>query len=157
MTETLISFETAQSANQKGFNKPCYAYYTLEGILKYNSISNGSSTDVDFTVNFDDLLDYFNQNYFERISVPTQSLLQKYLREKHNCLVEVRFYSPNNGSAITKNNLRYVVEINYYGKDFDIETSEDPDYLKYGFLTYEDALENGLFEGLKLIENENNR
>lgn len=82
----------------------------------------------------------------------TQSLLQRWLREVHNCHVEIIWYSPENGSYVTKENIKYYVEINYYGKDFNLPLGEEADYKEYNFDTYEKALEKGLQEALKLIK-----
>ena len=79
----------------------------------------------------------------------TQSYLQKYLREIHNCHVEVTYYSNNTTKLI---DIKYSVEVNYYGKNFELPITEDADLKKWGFLTYEDALEYGLFEAMKLIK-----
>lgn len=82
-------------------------------------------------------------------SASTKSLLQKYLREKYNCYVEVNYYSNNITKLI---DIRYSVEVNYYGKNFELPITEDADLEKWGFSTYEDALEYGLFEAMKLIK-----
>ena len=90
-------------------------------------------------------------NHIPRYNLPTQSLLQKWLRELHNCFIEVGIHSPEN-KYFTKRNLRYFVKINYYGKNFNIEMTDDEDYLKINIKTYEEALEIGLQEALKLIK-----
>ena len=74
--------------------------------------------------------------------------LQKWLREEHNCIVEVTFYSENIESI---KDIKYEVEIDYYGKDFH-NIGDSSDYYSSGYDTYEKALEVGLFEGLKLIK-----
>lgn len=79
----------------------------------------------------------------------TQSYLQKYFREKYNCHVEVTYYW---NSIRELKDIKYSVEVNYYGKNFQIPITEDADIEKWGFLTYEDALEYGLFEAMKLIK-----
>lgn len=71
------------------------------------------------------------------IEAPTQSLLQKWLREKHNIHIGVYY---NKNSCVWDVECWHVddVEPFYYGN---IE-----------FNTYEEALENGLQEALKLIK-----
>jgi len=106
---------------------------------------------------FDDYRFYYNgeltTNYRENNPVAcTQFYLQKYLREVHNCFIEIRWHSPLDGSPITKENIRWVVEVDYYGKNFDREYDNESDILQGDFLTYEDALEYGLFESIKLIK-----
>ena len=55
MTDTLVSFAAAILAKEKGFNEPCSHRYNVGATSELN-----------------DLL------------APTQSLLQRWLREKHN-------------------------------------------------------------------------
>ena len=71
----------------------------------------------------------------------TQSLLQKWLREEHNIEVWV---TPTHLSYI--NNKLYKVEIEYFnGKRIHCFKHDE-------FKTYEEALEKGLQEALKLIK-----
>ena len=170
MEEQLISFETAKLAKEKGFNILTHSYYFEDREFKENSLTgtNGYYGD-----EYEFFLSEFNENwndkwltkkngnrcfgcnkdkgYFETFSAPTQSLLQKWLRELHNCFIEVGIHSPEN-KYFTKRNLRYFVKINYYGKNFNIEMTDDEDYLKINIKTYEEALEIGLQEALKLIK-----
>ena len=63
--------------------------------------------------------------------IPTQSLLQKWLRDEHDIIVEVHSqYMPNS-------TYKYGVKVKHEFYD--------------SFDTYEEALEMGLKEGLKLI------
>ena len=137
MKEQLISFETAKLAKEKGFNEECYFTYgeISEDYCLFKSEYSETNSEV-------------NEYIY---SAPTQSLLQKWLREVHNCHVEVIFHSPLDDSYITKDNLRYCFEVNYYGKNFNIPFTDDEDYSGYDYLTYEEALEKGLQEALKLI------
>lgn len=90
-------------------------------------------------------------NHIPKYNLPTQSLLQKWLREVHNSFIEVGIHSPKN-KYFTKKNLRYFVEINYYGKNFNLEMTNKEDFLKTNIKSYEEALEIGLQEALKLIK-----
>ena len=74
----------------------------------------------------------------KRRRMPTQSLLQKWLREKHNLIVEPI------GSVVDKT---FGIKIFYLGK---IATKLSIGGPNYGN-TYEEALEAGLIEALKLI------
>ena len=72
MTEELISFETAKLAKEKGFKNKSSNYY------------NGASeliTSKHFHSN--------NIMQMLRYEAPTQSFLQKWLREEHNCYIEI--------------------------------------------------------------------
>ena len=137
MEEQLISYETAKLAKEKGFDEKVYREYDKSGYLRCTS----KSADVVLGP-YDELLK--STEY----PAPTQSLLQKWLREEHNCIVEVTFYSENIESI---KDIKYTVEIDYYGKDFH-NIGDSSDYYSSGYDTYEKALEVGLFEGLKLIK-----
>lgn len=69
------------------------------------------------------------------ISAPTQSLLQKWLREEHDIIVTIDVYQNTFGGVIKCNLKRSI---------FAIETTD----------TWEEALENGLTKGLNLIDKE---
>jgi len=75
-----------------------------------------------------------------RDKLPTQSLLQKWLREVHNITIIV---APIHETEDTKSLVKYWYYI------LDVEDDSD-DEVFYG--NWEDALEMGLQEGLKLIE-----
>lgn len=134
MKDQLITFETAKLAKEKGFNEYCYNYW----------IDENTQT---------------NEHYigklvkeFKPIPAPTQSLLQKWLREKHNIDVVI---SPE----------RYYTGVNYLVQAQKWDLNADPE-VKLNFVikgscwyndnheypTYEEALEKGLQEALKLIE-----
>lgn len=109
MKEELISFETAKLAKEKGFKIPCHSYYFEDGEFRKHKIetTNGHYGD---TVTYEQEEFYENwnssslttkdgdrcfgcnksQRYFETYSAPSQSLLQKWLREKHKIIVFVR-------------------------------------------------------------------
>ena len=68
MEDTLISFETAKLAKDKGFKKVyCNAYYLENGQIIKNTIHRNLHLE-------------FKNEY----SAPTQSLLQRWLREVHD-------------------------------------------------------------------------
>lgn len=115
--ESLISFETAKLAQEKGFDlkgtkKYWCNYYTGQPINKWKLLP------------FEDL----HLNFME-FPAYTQSLLQKWLREIHN--IDVR--------VANKYRYYHLVKDQQY---FDRKTYD----------TYEQALEVGLLEGLKLIK-----
>ncbi|KKN10328.1 hypothetical protein LCGC14_1037660 [marine sediment metagenome] len=125
MEEQLISFETARLAKEKGFNwATLYAYdgsfspmvcshsKTVFKLLDYNSPSGG--------------------NYH---SAPTQSLLQKWLREKRKIYISIK------------------LEIAYIPRGWYCYIDADS-YRLWGsqvYKTYEKALGVGLIKALKLI------
>lgn len=74
------------------------------------------------------------------ISTPTQSLLQKWLRDTHDIHIEITHWEDNKWSAILVHD-KYPVE--------------EDEYEAFGEETYEDALEIGLYEALKLLDDKN--
>ena len=128
MEDTRINFETAKLSKEKGFpqepNRRKVPYYNYKGEF------NGDVTDF--------LRKYLREedtSNVESVSAPTQSLIAKWLREKHNIIVLVL----------------------YDGKTFyyQIQRKEWDDCITQFDLTldqtYEDAYEIGLQEALKLI------
>lgn len=83
----------------------------------------------------------------ENYAIPTQSLLQRWLREKHNIHVELDFRA--NGGVYMIN--IYIVSV----QTIHSKHCKGSTLYKYGsykdHLNYEEALEKGLLEGLKLI------
>lgn len=116
MQDQLIGFETAKLAKEKGFKELSRAIYSVSGKL------------VEMT----------NINSNEPMpSAPTQSLLQKWLREERGIHIEVKTFSNTDG-------FEYDVSIlpKKYGSWVRLDATN----------TYEEALEIGLIEALKLIE-----
>lgn len=121
MEEQLISFETAISAKEKGFfNGGLRDYYDIKGNLIYK--------------------DNHNKFISYDISAPTQSLLQKWLRERHKIYILVYVMEDSDGSIYFDYGLKQIV--NWLS-----DKSCEPNMFK----TYEEALEFGLKEALKLI------
>ena len=153
MREQLIEFETAKLAKEKGFKEPVADYY-LEGGVLLESFEACDTYSESYYVDKTDLLENFNDNwkrtlgggscigcsdpkFKESFSAPTQSLLQKWLREEHNVSVIV-------GHCLKSGHtLEFEVLV------YDVNEWSQKDYRM--FKTYELALEKGLFEALKLI------
>jgi len=131
MKEQLITFETAKLAKEKGFkfNEDSEDFYKYSGYYNYGRIGDG-----EWSLNtvYDIETLHWGSELTEIIDTPTQSLLQKWLREIHNIDVNVLPY----------NNIKkyYEVYVNLAVTTWS------------GYSTYEKALEIGLLEGLKLLE-----
>lgn len=172
MKEQLIAFKTAKLAKEKGFDIETCDFYS-EGIIS-NLIPQGDYKYL--SVNYDDigedispygmwnwnstnnskrLITAFNEcygeEYKELYSAPTQSLLQKWLREVHNIDVVL---SPERYS----NGINYLVQAQKW--DLTADPEVNPNFVVKGsfwyndnheYPTYEKALEKGLQEALKLI------
>jgi len=124
MKEQLINFETAKLAKEVGFDNGCYHLHgEYDGYVGIHNIDN------------------FNRsNDKKQYSAPTQSLLQKWLREEHNIQV---FMKPFYDSKEKKTTFACdIIEIVRSGR---VKKSHRCD-------TYEDALEEGLVNGLNLVK-----
>ena len=129
--EQLVTFEVARLAKEKGCKLDLYSddewhYVDEEGDL--------------FWCNHDPRSSYPNA---ERVVKCSQSLLQRWLREEHSLYVmleETETLSLESG-------------IGFYYKIIKVKDKEHLrlDYSMYFYKTYEEALEAGLKEGLRLI------
>lgn len=110
MKDTLVGFKVAKLAKEKGFNIRSEPY-------RYDS--KGELT------------------LLEGINAPTQSLLQKWLREIHKIDIFITKVKNNYAPSVySKNISKHAIGVTLFGKD----------------KTYEEALEVGLQEALKLIK-----
>lgn len=163
MEEQLISFETAKLAKEKGFDILTHSYYFEDSEFKEHSLkgTNGYYGD-EYEFNLSEFNENWNdkwltkktgdrcfgcskqQDYLETFSAPTQSLLQKWLREKHKINVSSDLWD-----YLGKKQLcTYQYNILKIDPNSDYIKSHKP---KMG-TTYEEALEIGLQEALKLIK-----
>lgn len=149
MQEELISFETAKLAKEKGYNVDCKDYWTTEYGNKpiiTNGIEYESERDCHFDWNLNNEYSkkiqapYPNRYHESQCSAPTQSLLQKWLREVHNIEIWATPYLDDEkieyNHAIVNRNVD-VYDLLYSAEEYK---------------TYEEALEAGLQEALKLIK-----
>lgn len=143
LLETYISFETAKLAVEKyviegKLTKFRETYYNHKGEL------NGDVKDYLFM-----LVHKEDATGLEPIPAPTQAILQKLLREKYNIILTIIPYRSDSANI---NSLMY-----YYSLIEDDCTSDilcNADSLRVSeenYDTYEQALEEGLKEALKLI------
>lgn len=115
MQEELISFETAKLAKEKGFDEVCSYLYENSKEIVYTTHKNSGLN-----------------KHFDWYSAPTQSLLQKWLREVHNILV-------------------YVDPRSHHIFQYHIITEDDEIIGSDRLNNWELTLEKGLQEALKLI------
>jgi hypothetical protein len=128
MQESLITFETAKLAKEKGFDWASKCYHSDGTFQDRQQLSNYNHKV------FIDGVDYL-------ISAPTQSLLQKWLREVHKIEIVVH---PKEHSS-----LGFMYAVDVFFTDQLNHISYDGVYSLYK--TYEEALEFGLQEALKFI------
>lgn len=117
--EQYVSFETAKLAKEKGFDIP----------TRYGFSERGTLVRVDTSDNWNQ-----DKGFYSR---PTQSLLARWLREKHKLFIEV-----------TVDSIRLIRE-----GDSNIVNLKNADYTnnKEEFRSYEEAMEAGLQDALKLL------
>lgn len=129
MTEKLCTLETAILAKEKGFDWKTMAYFNSEGDL---------ITPLEYEIEYypHEPINHNSQDY--NWSRPTQALLQKWLREVHNIHLRPDLPWIKNGWKIDGFCLLSGEEIFSINK-----------YKKYK--SYEEVLEIGLQEALKLI------
>jgi hypothetical protein len=149
MKEDLIEFETAKLAKKKGFEAILYSYYesnSKELIQNHVTIRRTfkSETGTPYGQNtkedYEAILSDIDNSLDEFILAPTQSLLQKWLREKHNIIV---LLEPVLGFSHIEFSMSIYTKKNIFSlTKFHVSSNK----------TYEEALEAGLIEGLKLIK-----
>lgn len=145
MTEELISFETAKLAKEKGFN--IRIQHTVNG---QNCLYFLDTGEVPKMINTNQIDNWNDDKKFQHVcSAPTQSLLQKWLREIHKIHIEIDFYD----NARTYHfEYRVITSKNRDYNDLDMIDSAKRHYNAKKFNTYEKALEQGLYQALKLIK-----
>ena len=144
MQEQLISFETAKLAKEKKFEElVSNCYYKEELFGTYAMMDEDDSAFIDVMdgneLENHNSLDFIDYKY--RYSAPTQSLLQKWLREKYKIQISIQHYTH------IKDGELYAGFV--YNPNIIYCTSPGPVIRKA--LTYEEALEVCLQEALKLI------
>ena len=141
MKEELITLETAILGEEKGFNyNPEYYFYPNDNRDGYNIIHKNHCFGGN-TLKIEE--HYLNGDYSLVIPAPTQSLLQRWLREVHNIHVEIKLLD------FVDLSLEYHCKITFIKDDlweWFIPTKNKSK------LTYEEAIEIGIQEGLKLIK-----
>lgn len=144
MKDQLISLETAKLAKEKGFKFSTEddtwenEYYEPNHMrYHYNRRSEKYSLLSDYYADINQNFQQYGDNEHPHIDAPTQSLLQKWLREKYKIL----FLFPQE-----ERNGKFYIQLFKDGKRINIELGET--IMDYEFDTYEEALERGLYEAL---------
>jgi hypothetical protein len=145
MEEQLISFEVAKLAKEKGFNVAVCSCYTKDGNFQdlndlYNCSCEGGMQ----------LKECYNDyNTHPRLfSAPTQSLLQKWLRDVYNTIINLSAIPDHRDIDNKKLSFYYdILKDNDWIEEELDEKNSDPVY----YATYEEALESGLEAALNLI------
>lgn len=156
MKEVLITFPTAKLAKEKGFQIETQKAYINNQLFTNFEKSCGEREFYfdanDFYRNWNEKGWFFDKidgsgcfgckqdnRWLEAYSAPTQSLLQKWLREVHDININIETLQKGN-SIVYSSYLVYIIEtlhVKLFEKSFD---------------TYEQALEQELINALKLIK-----
>lgn len=153
MKEKLIDFETAKFAKEKGFDKNTSKSWkqpvvtprgTSDKLPREYRIEKTNYQYSSFTE-----ISYPNEDF----PAPTQSLLSKWLRETHNIDVDVT----RDPDVHYKNEVRWIVKVSDWNDIRVIDTSiaqlKHPNHSHFiDFKSFEEALEVGLQEGLKMVK-----
>ena len=159
MKEQLISFETAKLAKEKDFNILQHSYYFEDGEFKENSLkgTNGYYGE-EYEFNLSEFNENWNdkwltkkngdrcfgcskqQGYLETFSAPTQSVLQKWLREVYDIHIKLEYFTDNTWDGI----------LIYQNAPYEWDDNTAPVDAE-NCKTYEEALEICLQKALKLI------
>jgi len=151
MEEQLISFKTAKLAKEKGFNWKT-ENYIYDEFIKHTILKDKPT----------DYSNYKKGEKYECIGLPTQSLLQRWLREVHNIIVDVSldFLNPYTKESIkysptfytySNNKKRFWLYTDYINSDECTKEMQEEMPIFQNYFTWEEALEIGLQEALKLI------
>jgi hypothetical protein len=136
MGEQLIGFETAKLAKEKGFDEICYVSLWWDIKNERSQIYPHWHSNMGAPRN-----SIISNSKKGLISAPTQSLLQKWLRDIHNIHTSI-----DNNNSEEKGKWCFDLHKLPAGVIY-LWKRGDPVYN-----TYEDALEEGLFQALKLIK-----
>ena len=118
--EEICTYEVAKLAKEKGFNEKCYHYY-----------QNGA-------LESDECFNRYNRGVDNVYSAPTQSLLQRWLREEKALHIQITLWDKGWYSDIWAFEY-YEEEKEYYAK----RLHQSPDLTSYE-LALEDALKYAL-------------
>lgn len=135
MKEKIISFETAKLAKEKGFNIPTRNFYAD---ISWNNKEVYTCSEIghpEYTIDMGE-----NHGFGDIILIPTQNILQKWLREIHNIDI-----------TIPPSKLGYFATISYWDKDGNSKEIEANNY----YFKYEIALEEAFKKSLKILPNKN--
>lgn len=146
MEEQLVSFETAKLAKEKGFDINCNTGFHED----FGELENDNYPllgTYSFILNCD-----CNNKLEYQIVAPTQSLVQRWLREKHNLNLNIWSggYNEKDKHYSFRCDIHYITKTDC--KFINSCLSKIPNDF-YIFRSYEEALEQGLFEALTLIKN----
>lgn len=153
MKDELVSFEVAKLAKEKGFNEKCSHYYIHKfGNSEYLKRDHGKLKFFTGSLDENDMKNYMcfrnsSKGQPHIIIAPTQSLLQKWLRELKDIDVII---TPDGNSQHKLLMRKYFVTLWIYKDGVNVQPLIIKDKSIIYFNKYEHALEAGLLEALKI-------
>lgn len=146
MKEELITYDTAVLAKEKGFNIECLHFYTKPNSKMFGIDEHGRSYPIkNKSKSLYVIGEHATLNIKSAFYVPSQSLLQRWLREVHNihvfCCLDI---IDKHGSYWVEIGIKDTSTGYGYKGVFETELNEGK--------TYEEVLEIGLYQALKLIK-----
>ncbi len=157
MQEQIIEFNTAILAKEKLFDLLVIGYYMFDHEEGDHIKTITEFNDYEFPKIYrDNLRNNFNgieiESDYEFVSAPSQSLLQRWLRERHNIDVDVS----RDAEVHFKDEIRWIVMVSNWNDirivSHSIAELKHPNHSHYiDYKSYEEAMEKGLIEALKLI------
>jgi len=152
MQDELIGFEVAKLAKEKGFNEECISgYRKKKDLMTIDRSEESYFAGASRKFKNSELESYnkdFHDDWVVIYTAPTQSLLQKWLREVHKIYIEIRNYQ-----EYKKDNYAHTLNFTYdsnYNDDSGNKIGQIISRKYYDY--YELALEAGLLDALKLIK-----
>lgn len=132
MKEQIVSYEIAMVIKNKGFNvRTEYSYFDYHDVeFDFDDMGHIYEVGVDYKFGELELSNVYYQDIESQYYAPTQSLLQKWLREVHNIHVYVSYEFDSYRSYVVVNNV--------------VEYSSS-----VGALSYEQVLEVALTEAVE--------
>ena len=139
--KNLITIKTAILAKELGFDEPVLYYY------------DGSDMIASQAENVFDLKNYNIHHGSTSRSAPTQSLLQKWLRDTYNIHVNIIYVGEHeDGYPAFRGEVFKSLENGKRKKYTELRSDNEGDF--FIFRSYENCLENGLQSALTLIKTE---
>lgn len=162
MQDQLISFETAKLAKEKGFAVGTRINYTIYHKTQKSNNPSFRMTKGEIELSADYMINNgpgdFTSETYSNYEAPTQSLLQKWLREKHKLQIEIALYhchgkwlGPRYQYLLYKICETELEWENLNGEATQQYPMESALQKENANMSYEEALELALQEALKLI------
>jgi hypothetical protein len=152
MEDTLVSYEVAMGAKSIGFDIPVKHFYHVAKV-PYVTTGLDYRSDRDVESNWNNEQGSYPTMSSEVLcSVPSQSILHKWLREVHDLDINCLSYPSDNGNRKYFFNIEKFVDNIFVGEVFNCITRTK----KTLFIRYEDAMDSGIVEALNHLKKQNN-